>query len=217
MGSYTDPQNFYLIDGSELVSVEQDLNYNLKRADDRVRPLVEYLVTDEPTITTSSLPKDTGFKWYKTYTGAIYHYRGGIFQDINASIDTWSVSGLSFESGYGSLDQEENRIAFSLTPDGFVRWRGRLVLDNQASELPLNTTINFLTPPASVLPVRARYFTLYGGNASGTDFQCFRLFVPQAGAADTRLEFVKYGSTASSSGERYLSLNDVYYALNDNP
>jgi len=218
MGEYSVPQNFYLIDGSELVNVDQDLNYNLQRADDRVRPLIEYVVTDEPSISASSLPKDTGFKWYKTYTGAIWNYRdGGVFQDTNAQVDTWSVSGLTFETGYGSADQELARIAYSTSTGGFVRFRGRLVLNGTASELPVNTTVNFMTVPSSILPVRQKYFTCYGGNAASGDFQCFRIFVPQQGSGDDRIEFIKYGGNASSAAERYLSLNDVFYSLNDTP
>ena len=216
MGDYSVPQDFYLIDGSELVNVDQDLNYNLQRADDRVRPLVEYKVTDEPSISASSLPKDTGFKWWKTYTGAIWNYRNGVFQDGNAQVDTWSVTGLVFESGYSSLDTELNRIAYSISGDGnIVRFRGKLVLNNQANELPKNTTVNFLTLPSSILPKTQKYFTVYGGNAASSDFQCFRIFVPQQGSGDDRLEFCGYGGNASSASERFLQLNDLCYSLDN--
>jgi hypothetical protein len=217
MGSYTDPQNFYLINSDELVNVDQDLNYNLQRADDRVRPLVEYVVTDEPSISASSLPKDTGFKWWKTYTGAIFNYLdGSVRQDVNCSVDEWSVTGLTFETGYGSVDQDVNRIAYSVTVDGFVRFRGRLHLTS-GGELPANTTVNFLTLPSSILPVRQKYFTIYGGNAAASDFQCFRIFVPQQGSGDDRMEYIKYGGNSASASDRYFSLNDVFYSINDTP
>ncbi len=216
MGTYTSNQQLYLIDPSELVSVENNLNYNLRRADERIRPLVEYQITDEASISASSLPKDTGFKWYKTYTGGIWNYRdGGIFQDPNAQIDTWSTSSITFEAGYGSSDLDVNRIAYSTSANGnFIRWRGRLVLNSGTSELPANTTTDFMTPPVGVLPLTSKYFTVYGGNSTG-DFQCFRIFIPSSGSADKRMEFVKYGGNASSSGERYLSLTDVMYSLDN--
>jgi hypothetical protein len=215
MGSYTENQKFYLIDGEELVNVEQDINYNLARADERVRPLVEYQITDEPQISSSSLPKDTGFKWYKTYTNAIYSYQanGGIAQDVNASVDTWSVSGISFETGYGSADQGVDRIAYSVY-NNFVRFRGRLVLNGGTSDLPANVITDFMTVPNSILPTRNKYITCYGGNA-GTDFQMFRIFIPNKTLPDGRIEFMKYGGNGSASTERYLSLNDVFYGLDD--
>lgn len=213
MGSYTDNQNFYLIDPSELVSVENDLNYNLRKADERIRPLVEYQVTDEPSIGASTLPKDTGFKWWKSYTGAIWNYRAGLFfQDPNAQVDAWSVSSLAFEAGYGSVNQEGERIAYSIV-NGFVRWRGQLHLTSGA-ELPANTVVDFLTPPDAALPDKSRYFFVWGGNATG-DFQCFRIFIPAVTSGDKRMEYIKYGGSATNEDNRYISLNDIYYPLDD--
>jgi hypothetical protein len=71
-----------------------------------------------------------------------------------------------------------------------------------------------MTIPTSYLPTRSKYFTVYGGNA-GSDYQCARVFVPEKNAADKRLEFCRYGGVASSATERYLSLNNVYYGLDD--
>jgi hypothetical protein len=216
MGSYTNPQNFYLIDEDELVNVDNDLNYNLQRADDRVRPLVEYVITAEPSISASTLPKDTGFKWYKSYTNAIWNYRdGAVWQDTNSQVDSWSTSGLTFETGYDSANQEESRIAYSIF-NGFVRWRGRLVLTS-GGELPANTVVDFMTPPDAALPSKSRYFFVHGGNAASSSFQTFRIFIPAVGNADKRMEYIKYGGSSSSSDQRYISLNDLYYPIDDVP
>jgi hypothetical protein len=215
MGSYTDGQRFYLIDSSELVSVDKDLNYNLQRADDRVRPLVEYVYTDEPSVTTSnSLVKGIGFKWYKTYNNSVvYSFDGtGAYEDGANSIAKWEVTGMSFETGYTSYDQDIRRVAYS-EEDGWVRLRGSVIRDAFA-ELPLLVNTKFLTLPTSILPERSKYFFIHGGEATG-NFQTFRIGIPSATAADKRLEFIKYGANASNSGERFFSLNDIHYPLLD--
>lgn len=215
MGDYTSTQKYYLIDPEEFVAVDQDLNYNLRRADSRIKALVEYQVTAEASIVLSTnLEKDTGFKWYKSYTNSIWNYRNNtLSQDVNCQIDTWSPNGITFETGYNSVDQGVDRVAYS-SFNNFVRWRGRVRL-NSGDALPTNTTVDFMTVPTSILPVRAKYFTVYGGNSTGTEFQCFRIFVPASNAGDKRIEFCKYGGNGSANDENYISLNDVFYALDD--
>ncbi|MFE1145205.1 hypothetical protein [Streptomyces rochei] len=215
MGSYTNPQQFYLIDGEELVNVDQDLNYNLARADERVRPLVEYQVTDEASISASTLPKETGFKWYKRNTNSIWVFRddGFIYQDPNAWVDAWETS-ISFYNSYSSMNLGDDRIAYSAF-NGFVHLRGKLVLNGGATDLPANTSVKFMEIPEQYLPIDARYATVYGGNASGGDFQMARIYIPPRAAADKRLEFCKYGGVATQETEKYLSLNDVFYSYTE--
>lgn len=216
MGDYTSKQKFYLIDGSELVNVDQDLNYNLARADARIKPLVEYQVTDEPSITTSSLPKETGFKWYKTYTNSIWAQRedGLVYQDTNAWVDGWSTSDITFYNNYGSMNLDADRVAYTAF-NGFVRFRGKLVLNGGGTDLPANTTTKFMEIPSQWLhPTKARYLMVYGGNSS-TDFQCARIYVPPQTATDKRIEFCKYGGSATGNIEKYLGLNDVFYSHTD--
>lgn len=216
MGSYTSKQRFYLIDGDELVNVGNDLNYNIKRADERVCPLLGYQYTDVPSVAASDLPKDIGFKWYKTYTNAIWNYHRksetsiGVWQDPNSRVDSWESTGISFESGYSSTNLEESRVSYSIF-NGWVRWRGRVTLDSGNTDFPTNTTVGFLVPPSNVRPSRAKYFFVHGGNSTG-DFQVFRIYIPARSASNPRMEYVKYGGT-STAGERYISLNDIYYPL----
>jgi hypothetical protein len=219
MGGYTDNQKFYLIGGSELVSVENNLNYNLRRADERVKALVEYQITDVPSITNSGASVDVGYKWYKQYTNALYNYRldrisgaPGFWQDANAQVDSWTSSVGPFEPNYGSQDLGDNRIGYSIF-NGFVRWRGRLSLTS-GGELPANTLINFLTPPTETRPERDRHFFVCGGD-SATNFQTFYVLVPAAGSANLRMRFVKYGGNAKDSSNRYISLNSIQYPLID--
>lgn len=214
MGDYTDTQKFYLINGEELVNVDQDINYNFDRADQRIKPLVEYQVTDVPNLSVATVAKETGFKWYKTFTNSVWNYRNGVLgQDVNSRISEWSISGILFQSGYGSANLEEGRIAWSIN-DGFATLRGRLVLNGGTIDLPRNTTTKFMTLPDVALPVKARYVTVYGGNA-GTDFQMARIYIPARTSSDKNLEFCKYGGVSTVNTEKYISLNDCRYALED--
>lgn len=213
MGNYSPNQNFYLTDPDELVNVEQDLNYNMRLADARVRPLVEYQWTDEPVIGQSDLPKDTGFKWYKSYTNSVWVYREdtGVTQDTNSQIDTWST-GLTWAAGYGPANNNVDNVAITMQ-NGMVRLRGQVVLNGGASDLPLNVSTNVFEIPVQFKPVDPCYITLYGGNASSGDFQTFRFFVPGAAAGSQFCQFIKYGGTGSSASERFLSLNGVYFTV----
>lgn len=212
MGSYTAQQGFYVIDPSELVNVETDLHFNLDRADQRVKPLVEYQATDEVSISNSTtLLKETGFKWYKTRSGSVWSYRDNTtWQDGNTVVESWSTSGISFEAGYGSFDLGINRTAYCVV-DNEVHFRGRVIATGQA-ELPLNTVVNFLNVPVSILPNTSRYFFVSGGDATG-NYQAARVFVPSATDADKRLEFTMYGGTSVGPDDRYVSLNDIRYHL----
>jgi hypothetical protein len=212
MGSYTAQQGFYVIDPSELVNVETDLHFNLDRADERVKPLVEYLATDEVAISSSvNLIRETGFKWYKTRSGSVWHYRDGlVLQDPNTPVDSWTTSGISFEAGYESFDLGINRTAYTVV-DNEVHFRGRVIASGKA-ELPLNTVVNFLNVPTSILPNTPRYFFVSGGDATG-NYQAARVFVPASTDADKRLEFIMYGGTSTGSDDRYVSLNDIRYSL----
>lgn len=217
MGSYTNNQNFYLIDPTELVNVESDLNYNLRRTDERVKALVEYQTTDVPSLAT--LPKDVGYKFHKRSTNSVFNYHTDIstgitthYQDPNAAVDDWSTTGLVFESGYASLTEPYERISYSLV-NGWCRWRGRLMLNAQASEFPVQVITRFMNIPISCQPLTSKYFFVHGGNTT-TDFQAYRIFIAAAGSADTRWEYIRYGGpTSTSNAERYISFNDIWYPV----
>lgn len=221
MGSYTDSQKFYLIDPSELVNVESDINYNFRRMDTRLRNLVDYKVTDVSNITNSTLEKEVGYKWYKTASNSIWnwHKRASTntsepFQDPNAVVQTWSSSVGTFVTGYGSLNQESDRIGYSIF-NGWVQWRGKLVLNGGASELPLNVGTSFLTPPTNLMPNRTRYFLCSGGYSVVGDYQIARIVVPSPTDSVTRMSFTRWGSNGGNNLNRFINLNDLRYPLND--
>lgn len=217
MAGSTAHMGFNRIDDTDLVEVERDINYNFKRADTYIKPLIEYQLTDVSSIANSDIPKDVGFKYYKWFTNSIWSVRVAgsnvIYQDINSQVSTWTTQFGTFEPGYGSLDLISNRIAVSVF-NGWVTWRGKLALNAGGSVLPAYSVINFLTVNADLLPTRARYFTVGGGKATGEQ-QVGRIFIPNVGSADHRMEFTKYGGAPATVADRYLSLNTIRYPLDD--
>lgn len=211
MGSFTD-QKYYKVDTSEFVNVGQDLAYNWRLADETVKPLLEYQVTNAESVSQSSLPRVTGMKYLKTYSNSIYYWNDfDIYQDPNAYTDNWDTSGITFETNYGSANSTVARIAWQQFGQQ-VRLRGRLVLNAGASDFPVNVSTKFLTLPTALYPTKAKYFTVYGGNATA-DFMCFRIFIPNSAAGDKRIEFCKYGGNGTTAADRYISLNDVKWHI----
>jgi hypothetical protein len=220
MGTYSDNQKFYIIDPSEIVNVESDINYNLRRADLRVKALVEYQLTDVTSIVSADLPAETGFKWYKWYSNSIWNAvkdpvtnAKTVSQDANSNIDTWTTSVGTFEPGWGSLNNATDRIGYSIS-NGWVQWRGKLALTSGA-ELPNNTNSLVLSLPLAVRPNLPRYFFCSGGLVSA-GFMAARVFIPDSnGASDPRMSITKYGANAANATQRYISLNDIRYPLSD--
>lgn len=214
MGDYTDTQKFYLINPTEFVNVEQDLNYNLRLADLRVRALVNYTKTDVQSISASDIVKDVGFKWWKRYSNSLWVYSSGnIRQDVNSVVPTWNTTGFSFEAGYGSINLEKDRTGWVKDSMGFVRWRGKIGLSN-GNALPANTTVRLMTvTDLTMLPSRGKYFFVGGGDDTAS--QTARIFITANNSGDPRIEYFKMGGNGSSAGERYLSLNEIWYPTDD--
>jgi hypothetical protein len=218
MGSYTDPEKFYLIDPNELVSVDSDINYNLLRADTRLKALAEYQVTDVTSISNSEILLERGFKYYKTYSNSIWNYHAlpdnseNLFQDPNSPVESWRVDFGSFVSGYGSQDQGTNKIAYSIM-DGWVHFRGHLVFNNGTSELPANSGYNFINLSENLIPEANRFFMLSGGRAIPGGIQIFRVVAAGSSDGGSKLSFTKYGNNAIDAANRYLSLNGLRYPL----
>lgn len=214
MGSLSPNQKFWLIGQNDLVNVEQDLNYNLERVDYRMRTLVEYMKTDVASITaTSSMVKEPGMKWYKTFSNSIWycHDNTGIYQDPNAQVDTWNTD-ITFESGFSSLDTSTNRIGYSIF-GGLVRLRGKLIRTGLAA-FTKNIATDVFTLPASARPDESRYFFVHMGEGL-TQFQVARIFIPSSSSGDLRCECMIYGQDGQVSGNNYISLNDIYYPISD--
>lgn len=215
MGSYTPNRKYYLIDPSQFVNVEQDINFNFKKYDEEAPYLLTYRATDSSYITGDHY-LGAGYKFFKRKTNSVWVSRvdgGPIYQDVNATVQSWSTTGFTFETGYGSMDQNENRISYHV--DSYtkqVTWRGRLVLNGGSSSLPLNVSTKFMSVDPSILPSVAKYFTVYGGNVSN-DYLIARIYVPASNSTDLRVEFCCYGATPQPAGERFINLSTVSYPL----
>lgn len=219
MAGSTPHLGFNTLEDTDLVEVEPDINYNFRRADSWIKPLIEYQMTDEESITGSDLPREIGFKYYKWYSNSLWSARSSgattVYQDPNTTVSTWSTSFGSFVSGYSSQDELENKVAVNVF-NGWVTWRGRVVLNGGSSVLPSHVVSNFITLNSDLIPTRARYFTVGAGDAAAAaDPQVFRVFIPPASSSDKRMEFIKYGGAAATVADRYVCLNTIRYPLND--
>jgi hypothetical protein len=210
---YTPTQGFYLIDGTELVDVDRDLNLNLQRADQRVQNLISYMKTDVPTISTSTLPKEYGFKWYKYKRGAVWMYYNPDGPGNEVSFPTWanpptfSASGITFPTNWSSdIGNKTVQCTDGLNSNvttGTVRWRGNIKFSGTITPGTPYTVMNL---PARAIPYADTNIQVTAeGNASP---QFFRLLFKTTGT----LEIVKYGATVSGPT---IPLNNVRYPVND--
>lgn len=214
MGRYTDNFELYLTDDTDLVDVDSDVNYNLERLDAVLKPLIQYQLTDVPVITTSDLPKEVGYKFYKWHSNSVWFCAtaGAPVQDGNAQVDSWNTGFGSFASGYSNYDESTNRIAYS-SHNGWISWRGKLARSGRAAFVD-DDIIFPITLSPSVLPNSPKYFMCAGGFTTAAP-QIFRVYIPSSDAADKRMKVIKYRGIASDSDERYLCLNQIRYPLDD--
>lgn len=217
MGEYSPKQGFYLINGNELVNVDTDINFNMLRADARIKPLIQHqmLPPDVNSITASTYPKDIGFKWWKRWSNSIWTWSaptpGGTpvaRQDNNNTVEFWTTTGISFMSGWSNYDSSPNPVGYNIR-DGIVNWRGRIKYN---AEIPANTPIDVFTLPTATIPNTERFFMVSGGNSS-TNFQMFKVTVTGASTSPKTLQIIKYGGNASTTNDRYFNLNAIQYPL----
>lgn len=227
MGDYTATQHFYKPDPEELVDVETQLNYNVERADHRVRALVEWLRTDVEVIENSE-ERETGFKFFKVHSNSLWVAQdnsGDVhFPSSNNDVDSWidlgSSSGATFVNSYTDdvfdTDDDEDlrrelcyRREFS---DGMVYWRGLVNLTDDADQIPLNQNIIIVTGvPTEARPKRNKYFFTHMGVTS--QFSVARIMFKTNG----EIEINRMGVNQSDPTQRFLSFNDCHYATNEIP
>lgn len=219
MGSYTPNQNFYKPDSDEFVDVDTQINYNLRRADERVRAMIEWQYT-EAAIISGTEPRDVGYKFYKASTNSLYvaPYSDLDLQqssNLNSTL-SWTTSGLSSQGGYRSVDFATQQLSYRVEGfDGQCTWRGAIQLNDTADQIPVNTNIVVFTMPAagstSPTPLsRAKYFYVHMGIAPG-DFSCARVLFKTNG----EIEINRMGIGQTDPAQRYISFNDISYPTRD--
>ena len=197
MGDYTPTQDFYLINGDELVNVENDLNYNLKRADDRMKPLIQYYVcnNDVSNITTDpDIPKDVGFKFYKPWSNSVWVWataqgdtNPSMLQDLNSRVETWVTTGITFETGW--VNGTGSDAVGYMTSNGWAYWRGNIKYT--PGIIPSNTVMDICSIPAGMVPNVDRFFFISGGPGVD-DWQLFRVMVAGTPTTPKKLQIFKY-------------------------
>lgn len=215
MGEYTANQNFYKPDPDEFVDVDSQIAYNFRRADERVRAMVEYQYTDVPVISGVE-PSDKGYKFFKASTNTVYVRRT---EDLilsqaspNGDTDSFTTSGLSSQNGYRSVDFATQQLSYRVEPtSGVCTWRGSVQLNDAADQIPLNTNTVVFTMPAagsaSPTPIaRSKYFLVHMGIATG-GFSILRIFFGSNG----NIEINRMGINQTDPTQRYISFNDIQY------
>lgn len=218
MGSYSATQGFYEPGADEFVDVESQLNYNLRRADDRVRQLIEwqYVPSNYKTIPDAYPVREVGMKYYKAYSNCPQYTtttngKLTLGQDSNSIVFSWSSSGISFQGGYQSENTAEQLISYRRDlVTNTVHWRGGLKLNASADDIPLNTNITVMTIPSNVRPTRGKYFYVHMGFATG-NFACCRVLFQPGGT----VEINKMGIAQTDSTQRAVSFNDISYPIGD--
>ncbi|MFF5977067.1 hypothetical protein ACFY7C_36805 [Streptomyces sp. NPDC012769] len=209
---YTPDQGFYLINGEDLVNPATDINYNMSRCDEKLKPLVEYYVTDVPDITASAIPKDVGYKFYKQYSNSTWVWSANpvgttpsMRQEPNGAVPGWLSTDITFASGWSS---DSTEVVQYSTASNFVQLRGKLVYN---TTIPSNTLLsNILTLPVSMRPNTDRSWIISGGQGVD-DFQMFRAVI---GSASGALSVYKYGNGPIDPSHNYISLDTVVFYQN---
>lgn len=212
MGEYTEYHKLYKSDSDELVDVDNQLNYNLERLDFLAKTIADYLPTDVQSVQ-DNFDNEPGHKFYKYYSNSFWYYHPetrAFVQDVNGDVDGWSSSGISFQNGFKNYDSDRGRVGYKTeSNESMCRWRGQIIL-NDFDNIDRNTHYTVMTLPSETIPSNSRYFFTHSGFGSGA--VTYRLMFQEAG----ELQVIRYGpTTQSTSAERYISLVDVSYPLDD--
>lgn len=215
MGTYTTVQKFYRPDETDLVNVDTDIKYNWERLDDRVKKILEWAPTDQPTLP-GNVPQENNFKYYKTETGskwASWDNGSGtqvLEQDDQAFTPNWTLITL----GAAWINAPAARLMASIVAgapgsENIVSWRGLVRLASGA-ELPIKTDtiiatgISGLYRPATT----DREVQVYGGDAAvGTPSTMMLRFTTTG-----EIHMFKYGlAQGLTSLDRFVPFSSVQY------
>lgn len=217
MGTYTSTQGFYKPDPDEFVDVEAQINYNWRRADSRVKQLVEwqYIPGTYLNVGDAYASREAGMKFYKASSNMVTfatNSTGTLAQDSNSKVYSWSSSGVSFYGGYQSENSDEQKFTYRIdTTDGMIHLRGGVKLNSGADQIPRNTNITIINLPFNARPSRNKYFYVHMGIVS-SNFSCCRVLVM---ATTGDIEINRMGADQTDPTQRVVSFNDISYPVND--
>lgn len=219
MGSYTSTQKLYKTSPNEVVDVETQLNYNLRRLDSRVRSLVEYQV--EPTLEIPTDDREVGMKWFKSSTNSFWLYKNitgfAPSQELvqandRAQTDDWHDAESYLKGSWVNPNAWPNsHIAWRKDSAGMVEWRGIIALSGYA-DFQQNVIVDVLTIPTEALPSRAKYFTVAVGDGFSNGVNVARVYMGSNGYGQMNY----MGADPEFPEENnYLNFADVWYPTDD--
>lgn len=180
MGEYTEYKKLYKPANTEFVDVDKHLNYNLNIIDKYSPPLLNLPITDAMSIgSDTSIYKETGFKWWKSWSNSIWFYSsfGGVepsslTQDSEAFVPAWTLF-TALQPGWFTqfVGDEDLRLAYRKFPvdnNGGVKveWRGRAYRGE--NQLLSKTSLHLGTLPVDIRPLQEKLFMCSTGVSFGT-------------------------------------------------
>lgn len=214
MGDYTENFGMYKPAPSELVDVEDHLNFNWNILDLEIKRLMEYRYTNVTSInTTFASSKRPMHRFYKTWSNSLVfeNFNSDLDQDPKAQVYNW-VSASSLMAADWS-NKSENGVYYRRVyrPDigvNRVEWTGSMEYKDGALITPYVEFSEVLTLPSSITPKMSRYFHRTAGNcAAGSS--TVRMIFNRLG----HMSFIRYGDNPSSGHDK-IDFGSISYDVN---
>lgn len=210
MGDYTNFKKFYKPLNTEFVNVEAHWNYNLDIMDTEAFPVFNTVYTDETSITSSTLPKQRGYHWYKSWSNSSFFYTfdDHVAQDGSVLVQDWTIwGGMDFRWKNTVRDQRDMRVRYRIFPGGNVQWYGE-VERFDGGQIPMKQPLLLGNAPVEARPTARRDCFIYGGVEFGNlKYGMFSIY------PDGNIGISLMGNPSQPIGSRYVSLVGIQYAI----
>lgn len=204
MGSYTQYQKLYKVAEGDTVDVENDLNYNWDRLDDRVRRICEWAPTEFPFITGNE-QFENGFNYLKRESCAKYTgWDGAVYQDTQAFVPQWNL--VTPAAGWQNATTTTRLMWANI--GGKVFWRGKIRLAS-GGEIPVKTIQTVVsTLPAGAIPSTVKHAFQPGGNSPAGQ-PCVHMIVFNTTGT---IQVFKYGTAQGTAAtDRYINFSGIEF------
>lgn len=210
MGTYTTTFKMYKPWSSEIVDVDQHLNYNWNILDKELKRLMEYRYTNVTSVGSGFTDRGPMQRWYKTWSNSIVFqdFDNNLTQDPAANVGSWVSASSLLKNGWGI--KSANGLYYRLTSyggiDHEVEWTG--AIDKDGAVIPTGSLTEVLDLPLEITPKRSRYYLRSAGNTA-TGFSIARITVNRFGTIDV----VRWGQPGETSGQNKIDFGGIRYQV----